>query len=259
MSNNAIEICNLTFGYTQKEVFQQLSLSFAEGDFCAMIGPNGSGKTTLLKAIAGILSPKVESNVLIYNKLIKNYSRNALAKKLAFVAQRQEVVFDFSVFDTVMMGRNPYQKRWDSGSKNDEDIVTNVLQQTRLWHLRDRMLAHLSGGEMQRVMIARAMAQQTPILLLDEPLANLDIAHKFEIMDILKELNQTNHTTILIILHDFSFAKQYTDKTLLLNEGKVELFAESSSVITTSHIQQVFNLSTEYQVDEWGNIRREGR
>ncbi|MDD4395787.1 MAG: ABC transporter ATP-binding protein, partial [Bacteroidales bacterium] len=144
----------------------------------------------------------------------------------------------------------------EANSSVDEQIVSDILQKTHLWELKDRMLGHLSGGEMQRTMIARAMAQQSPILLLDEPLANLDIAHKFEIMDILKELNQVNQTTIIIILHDFSFAKQYTDQTLLLNRGKVQLFSDSNSVITTNNIQNAFSLSEDYQVDSRGNIIR---
>lgn len=249
-----IEIRNLSFAYTKKKVLDNLSLTFEKGDFCAIIGPNGSGKTTLMRAIAGILSPLVLDKILINNKLIKQYSRNELARQLAFVPQRQDVVFDFSVFDTVMMGRNPYQKSWESGSSHDEKIVSDILKETKLWDLKDRMLAHLSGGEMQRTMIARAMAQQTPLLLLDEPLANLDVAHKYEIMNLLAELNQSQKTTILIILHDFSFAKQYARHTLLLRDGKKQLYDVSDKVVNTENIRTSFDLSVDYQVDKWGNV-----
>jgi iron complex transport system ATP-binding protein len=181
-----------------------------------------------------------------------------LAHQVAFVPQREEIIFDFSVYDMVMMGRNPYQSRWAGESAEDKRIVEEVLANCRLSPLRDRMLTQLSGGEMQRALIARAMAQQTPVLLLDEPLSNLDIIHKFEIMDILKKLNLSQKTTILIIMHDFPFAKQYTQKTILLKEGVKVHDGKTDEVLTPEIIRQIFDLHDDYIIDVYGNIRKEG-
>ena len=250
-----INISNLSFSYTDKNVLKDISLHIQEGDFCALMGLNGSGKTTLLMLITRLLA-EFSGNIKIHNKNIAEYTHKALAQQIAFVPQREEIIFDFSVYDTVMMGRNPYQSRWTGESIEDKRIVEEVLANCRLSSLRNRMLTQLSGGEMQRTLIARAMAQQTPVLLLDEPLSNLDIIHKFEIMDILKKLNFSQKTTILIILHDFSFAKQYTLKTILLKEGSKTHDGKTEEILTPEIIKQVFDLHNGYIIDLYGNVRK---
>ncbi|MEG2070710.1 MAG: ABC transporter ATP-binding protein [Bacteroidales bacterium] len=250
-----ITIDQFSYSYDKKKVLSNLSVHFEKADFCAIMGPNGSGKSTLLKAMAHLLEDK-ESRIILDGKSFKDYGAIELAQKVAYVPQRQEIIFDFSVYDVVMMGRNPYQSRWEFGNATDDAIVMKVLKQTHLTHLKERMLRQLSGGELQRTLIARAMAQQAPIMLLDEPLANLDIAHKFEIMDILSELNHLHNVTILIILHDFPFALQYTNKTLLLKEGILQKFGTTEQVMTPALIRQVFDLGSEYEITPQGNISK---
>lgn len=249
-----IQIENLSFAYPQKEVLKNINLDIAPADFCALIGPNGSGKSTLLKAIAGLLSPQAESNVTLQHQVISRLSAMELAKILAYVPQHQDIVFDYPVFDTILMGRFPHQNHWSTMSQKDADIVEDIMHKTNLTHLRDRMLSQLSGGELQRTMIARAMAQQTPILLLDEPLSNLDITHKYEIMDILKELNQNERVTIIIILHEFSFVKRYANKTLILNDGTIQNFGPTDEVFNIGNLQTAFHLSPEYIIDQYGTV-----
>lgn len=249
-----IQIENLSFAYPQKEVLKNINLDIAPADFCALIGPNGSGKSTLLKAIAGLLSPQAESNVTLQHQVISRLSAMELAKILAYVPQHQDIVFDYPVFDTILMGRFPHQSHWSTMSQKDADIVEDIMHKTNLTHLRDRMLSQLSGGELQRTMIARAMAQQTPILLLDEPLSNLDITHKYEIMDILKELNQNERVTIIIILHEFSFVKRYANKTLILNDGTIQNFGPTDEVFNIWNLQTAFHLSPEYIIDQYGTV-----
>lgn len=251
-----IKVNNLTFGYTQKKVLKNIDFSLSKGDFCALVGANGSGKSTLLKAIAGLLSTEASSAIEIENQTLTDISPRELAKKIAYVPQRQDVIFDFSVFDVVMMGRHPYQNHWSKGDAQDYQIVEEMLHKTNLIHLKDKMLTQLSGGEMQRTMIARAMAQQTPILLLDEPLSNLDITHKFEIMDILQELNQQEKVSIIIILHDFSFVKKYSSKTLIISDGTVQNYGNTNEVFKIENLQQAFQFSSNYFMDEHGNIMR---
>lgn len=246
---------NLSFAYDEKRVIENLSFHLSKGEMCTVMGLNGSGKSTLLKLISKLL-PLKEGEILIHGKSISSYNARTMAQNIAYVPQHQDIIFDFSVYDTVMMGRNPYQGRWETESAEDREIVAEVLDQCNLTFLKDRMLTQLSGGEMQRTLIARAMAQQSPVMLLDEPLSNLDIVHKYEIMDILANLNRTRQSTIVLILHDFPFAKLYTNKTLLLESNHEYFFGETTRILTPDIIKKVFHLSEEYQIDPLGNITK---
>lgn len=250
-----IDVQELQFAYSQKQVLQHVSLHLEKGDFCAIVGPNGSGKTTLLKLMTGLLQP-LGGSVQVGGQPLNSLSAMEKARLMAYVAQRQEVVFDFSVFDTVLMGRNPHQSRWETASSYDVQVVKEVLQLTGLADYRNRMLTELSGGEVQRVMIARAMAQQTPVILLDEPLSNLDITYQFEVMDILQHLNKQNNTTIVIILHDLSFVKKYAHKVLMLQSGTLQHFGPVDDVLTEPNVREVFHLSSHYGLDANGHVYR---
>ena len=250
-----LAIHNLTFSYDKKAVLDGISFEVPAGDFCAVIGPNGSGKSTLLKAVSGLLPEnEVRTAVSVDGQPLSGYTPIALARKVAYVPQRVDIVFDFTVFDTVMMGRHPHQSRWETGTPHDIEVVTEMLDKTGLLHLKDRMLTQLSGGEVQRVMIARAMAQQTPILLLDEPLSNLDVTHKFEVMRLLRALNRDRNVTVLIVVHDFAFAKQFAATTLLLKNGKLLAHGKTGEVITLPIIRDAFDMGGDYRLDERGNV-----
>ena len=250
-----ISVKELSFSYDKKPVLADLSFGLAAGDFCAVIGPNGSGKSTLLKAVSGLLpEPSVKSAVSVDGQPLSGYTPLLLARKVAYVPQRVDIVFDFTVFDTVMMGRHPHQSRWETGTPHDIEVVNEMLGKTGLLHLKDRMLTQLSGGEVQRVMIARAMAQQTPILLLDEPLSNLDVTHKFEVMRLLRTLNREQNVTVLIVVHDFAFAKQFAATTLLLKNGKRLAYGKTDEVITLPMIRDAFDMDDDYLLDERGNV-----
>lgn len=236
-------------------IFNDLSVSFPQGGFCSILGPNGSGKTTLLKCIVGLLQPS-GGTIMLEGKPMGEYKMMELARKIAYVPQYQDIVFDISVFDYVMLGRNPYQTPWEMQRVEDKEIVEAMLQKCNVWHYRDTLIQSLSGGERQRVMIARAMAQQTSILLLDEPLSNIDVTHKFEIMDILQELNEERHVTVLIILHDLPIAKAYSKEILLLKEGKMLHFGDKSAVLTEENIRSCFDLTERYAVSEEGFITK---
>ena len=250
-----ISVNHLTFSYDKKSALEDISFEIPEGDFCAVIGPNGSGKSTLLKAVSGLLSEGVVKRaVSVDGQSLSDYTPLTLARKVAYVPQRVDIVFDFTVFDTVMMGRHPHQSRWETGTPHDVEVVTEMLAKTGLLHLKNRMLTQLSGGEVQRVMIARAMAQQTPILLLDEPLSNLDVTHKFEVMRLLRTLNLDRKVTVMIVVHDFAFAKQFASTTLLLKGGKLLAYGKTKEVVTLPMIRDAFNMGDDYLLDERGNV-----
>ena len=252
---DCINIANLTFAYDNRVIFNDLSVSFPRGGFCSILGPNGSGKTTLLKCIVGLLQPS-GGTILLEGKPMSEYKMMDLARKIAYVPQYQDIVFDISVFDYVMLGRNPYQTPWEMQRAEDKEIVEAMLQKCNVWHYRDTLIQSLSGGERQRVMIARAMAQQTGIMLLDEPLSNIDVTHKFEIMDILQELNEERNVTVLIILHDLPIAKAYSKQVLLLKDGKMLHFGDKNMVLTEENIRNCFDLTERYAVSEEGFITK---
>lgn len=250
-----ITVDNLTFAYDDRVIFNDLSVSFPQGGFCSILGPNGSGKTTLLKCIVGLLQPS-GGTIMLEGKPMSEYKMMDLARKIAYVPQYQDIVFDISVFDYVMLGRNPYQTPWEMQRAEDKEIVEAMLQKCNVWYYRDTLIQSLSGGERQRVMIARAMAQQTGIMLLDEPLSNIDVTHKFEIMDILQQLNEERNVTVLIILHDLPIAKAYSKEILLLKEGKMLQYGDKNAVLTEENIRSCFDLTERYAVSEEGFITK---
>jgi len=253
-----LSISNISYKYQKDNVLKNLSFELQKGDYCAIIGPNGSGKTTLLNIISGAFK-KQEGDICISGKKIEDYQVKDLAKQISVVPQRSEPVYHFSVFEMVMFGRHPYQTRWNYYNPEDEYIVTDALQKTNLWSLKDRMTSQLSGGEFQRTLIARAIAQQAPLMLLDEPLANLDIPHQFEILEILSELNCTQQTTILMVIHDVSLALQNIPKCLLLKNGQLTYFGDTSNICRQNMIFNLFDLDESFVIDEFGNVRKKRR
>jgi len=248
-------VSNIYYHYQKEFVLQDVSFELKKGDYGAIIGPNGSGKTTLLNIISGTLK-KQQGEIYISGKKIENYSIIELAKQISVVPQRSEPVYHFSVFDMVMFGRHPYQTRWNYYNPEDEAIVIDALRKTNLLSLKDRMTSQLSGGEFQRTLIARAIVQQAPLMLLDEPLANLDIPHQFEILDILTELNDTQQSTILMVIHDIALALQTIPKSLLLKNGRLTYFGNTENIVRQKLIFALFDLDDSFEVDEFGNIRK---
>lgn len=251
-----IKLKNINYSHDQEPFIEDLTLRIQRGRFCALLGPNGSGKSTLLKLMVGLLKPQF-GNILIEDFDIRNLKTNELAQMISYVPQREDVIFEFSVYDTVMMGRNPYQGRWQVPNHADHQLVQETLKRTHLNHLQHRMLSQLSGGELQRALIARAIVQQTPIMLLDEPLANIDIAHKYEIMDILSNLQHDTGVTIVVVLHDFSIAAQYCDETILMSNGKIIQQGSFKEVITDASLSDIFHLDNRFHLDNQGNIYSE--
>ncbi len=251
---NSIEIEHITFGYDKTPLFQDLSAVIADGEFCALMGPNGSGKTTLLKCICGLL-PFTSGDIRVNGKTIREYETVELAKLVSYVPQRQDNVFDISVYDLVMMGLYPYQKKWQLPSVEDDAVVCEMLERCNLTHLRGRLLRELSGGELQRSLIARAMAQQTPIMLLDEPLSNLDVSHRYEIMDILADLNRQG-VMVIIIMHDFPMALEYATHALLVKHGSVVQHDVKERVLTPENIRSCFDLSEDFRIEPNGFISK---
>ena len=238
-----IELKDVTYGYTDKEVLHNVSVRFDTGGMYAIMGANGCGKTTLLRLVAGLLSPH-SGEVTVEGKSVKQYSAIQLARRLAYVRQYPQTDFEFSAFETVLMGRNPYQRRLQNESQRDWDIVEQCMKQTNTWHLRLAKPNQMSGGELQRVMLARALAQQTPVMLLDEPVSNLDIAHQFEILELLRTVNREEHKTILIVIHDLNLALQFCDDLMLIHNGALLFHGRMADGLTTENIATAYGVKS---------------
>lgn len=233
-----LEIKGLNFAYDKsKLVLKNVSFSLDQGDILAVIGPNGSGKSTLLKCINNILSPN-EGDISLDGKKIEKYSMRDLSKKIGYVPQIEQRGFPSTVFDTILMGRKPYIS-WEPSSK-DLKIVSDIIERLDLKDLSMREINQLSGGQRQKVFVARALAQQPDILLLDEPTSNLDLKHQLEVLDIIKK-EVENGRSAIIAIHDLNMAVRYSDNLVMLKEGKV--FASGGlEVINSKNIESVYDV-----------------
>jgi iron complex transport system ATP-binding protein len=225
-----------------------LSLSVNEGEFCSVLGGNGSGKTTLLRLMSGFLSAN-SGKILIKNIEIKKYSRAELSKIIAFVQQINPVVFPYSVFEIVAMGRAPYLTSIRFENANDLNVINKYLQIFELYDLRNKSITQISGGELQRTFICRALVQEPKILIMDEPVSHLDIKHQLASYRILKELNKSLNLTIILVSHDLNMTLKYSDKVILMKLGKVVQYDLPENVLTTTNIKSVFDVQANYIFD----------
>lgn len=234
-----IRSTQLIFGYNDNLILRGINLTIPRGDFVGIIGPNGSGKSTLLGLLSGVLQP-TDGAIYVKEQTIHMMRPRELAKTMAVVPQSTELAYDFTAYEIVAMGRYPHQGRWSQESSKDREVIRLAMEETGIWHLRDQMVTHMSGGERQRVIIARALAQEPEVILLDEPTSNLDINYQIEIFDLLRELNRQGKT-IVVVSHDLNLASLYCEHLLLLSEGRVFAFGTPDEVLTVKHIRQVYN------------------
>jgi iron complex transport system ATP-binding protein len=234
-----LKISNLFSGYSQNEVIKNIYFEINDGEFVGIIGPNGSGKTTLFRTITKIIT-KYTGELLYKDKEIKDWSIRLLAREIAVVPQFLLLTFPFNVYDFIALGRTPYLGRFQPLSIHDNEIIDRSMQITECFHLAERLVTELSGGELQRVFLAQALTQEPKLLLLDEPTSHLDIGHQVEILHLLKKLNKEQGLTILIILHDLNLASDYSDRLILLQEGTVYKMGLPSEVLTYQNIEAVY-------------------
>ncbi len=240
--NTAIEVNNLVCQYDHKTAVDRISFSVRQGEFFIIIGPNGSGKSTLMNAIAG-LAKMAQGEIKIKNQPLKDYTQKNLARTIAMVRQQANVDFPFTVSQVVMMGRAPHQGLLGLENAVDVAAVKKALAFTDLQRLADRRIHQLSGGECQRVFIARAICQDPEIMLLDEPTAALDLAHQTRIMDLMEKLKNEKQTTIIMISHDINLASLYADNLILLKEGRIIENGTPDKVLTYNVLEPAYGCS----------------
>ncbi|GBC75324.1 putative siderophore transport system ATP-binding protein YusV [archaeon HR06] len=236
-----LEAKDLTSGYKDEDIIKDISLKVKPREILGILGPNGSGKTTLLRSLSRVLKPK-KGLVLLDGKDIYSLNQREVAKSLGFLSQIQSITFGFKAFEIVLMGRNPYLKGFQWESDRDFKVVKEAMLATNTWHLAERNINELSGGEIQRVFLARALAQEPDILLLDEPTAHLDLSHQLEIMDLVKSLCKEKGLAVISVFHDFNLAARYCDNIILMKEGKIHSYGKVDKVLNEKNIREVFKV-----------------
>ncbi len=234
-----LELENVSFQYDRKLVLDNISLQVGEGEFVSIIGPNGSGKTTLLRLMDGIIRAE-KGKVELKGRDLAHLSRRYVAKLVAVVPQETTLTFPFSVREVILMGRAPRLPVFGFESGSDFEIATQAMEMTGTVRFSGRSMASLSGGERQRVLIARALAQQPEIMLLDEPTAFLDIRHQVEIFELVRTLRERKGLTVVTVTHDINLASLYSDRIVLLKEGKIFAEGRPEDVLTPANLEDVY-------------------
>lgn len=245
---NVFSLSDVHFSYDGEEAVSGVTLDIAAGEYISLIGPNGAGKTTLLRLMSGILKPS-RGEVWIMETPAGRLGRVEIARRVAVVPQESGVTFSFTVEEVVLMGRFPHLGPYGFEGPHDFEAAHEAMRVTETIEFRDRHIQDLSGGERRRVIIARALAQEAEILLLDEPTAFLDIKHQVEIMTLIKRLKEEKDLTVVTTTHDLNLAAAFSDRMVLLKEGRLFKDGPPREVISEEVLSQAYE--TAVDVKEW--------
>lgn len=249
-----LEARGLRLGYDGRQVIRGADLALAHGEFLGLIGPNGAGKSTLLRALAGRLRPEA-GEVLLEGLPLAQRPRRAVARVMAVVPQLSTPPFEFTVREIVAMGRTPHLGRLQGERPADREAIARALELTDTAELADRPVTELSGGEFQRVVIARALAQEAPVMLLDEPAAHLDLGHQAAIFELLVRLNRDEGRSILCVSHDLNLAGQYCDRLVALKDGRTVANGTPQAVMTEERITELYGARVQVDTGPHGRPR----
>lgn len=241
LTENVVELKNITIKYEDLKIIDSINLNVKKGEFVSIIGPNGAGKSTILKAITKNVEIS-NGNIYLKGKDVNSILHKERAQIIGFVPQEYNITFNFSVQDIVSMGRNPYVKRMSKEKDNDKKIVENSLRKTNTLQFRNKSFNNLSGGEKQRVITARALAQEPEILILDEATSNLDMHHQLELLELIYWLNRENGLTVLAVMHDLNLASRFSDRLVLMNKGKIFEEGKPEDVLTEKVLSKVYDM-----------------
>ena len=237
-----LEVQSLNVAYGARPVLRDINLSLMPGSVVGLIGPNGAGKSTLIRAMSGVL-PAQSGRICVNGQLLSRLSPAQRARWVAVVPQARNLPPAFSAWETVALGRTPYLNWLGQLSTRDETAIQTAMQRTDTLELAGRLVGELSGGEQQRLLIARALAQAAPILLLDEPTSHLDLQYQFGLLDLVHQLAKKDGLSILLALHDLNLVARYTDQVVLLVGGQVQAAGTPREVLTSSRLSQVYHVN----------------
>ena len=255
MNTHAVPLFTISkgcFAYRATNVLQDIDLNLAPGRFYGLIGPNGSGKTTLLDLLTATRSLQ-KGQLFFQGRPLAEYAKKELAVRIALVPQQFAMGFDFTVAELVLMGRYPHIPRFSNPTVRDLDLVEKAMAVMQIQTLRHRLITDLSGGEKQRVVVARALAQDTEVLVLDEATANLDIHHTIEIMHVIRKLVRDESRTVIAAIHDLNLAAAFCDQVIVLKEGRIFSAGPVAEVLTSRLIAEVFQVEAQVQAATHGH------
>lgn len=233
---------SITVGYGERQIIRDLDLRIATGELTVIVGPNACGKSTLLRALSRLHAPS-QGRVLLDGKDISSLPTKQVAQRLGFLPQSPSAPQGLAVGDLVARGRYPHQPFLQQWSRRDEDAVRLAMRSTRVEHLADRGIDELSGGQRQRVWLALALAQDTPLLLLDEPTTYLDVAHQIEVLELCTRIRDEHGKTLVLVLHDLNQTARYADRVIAMSDGAIRAVGPPAEVFTPETIQEVFGLA----------------
>lgn len=233
---------NVSCGYDNVDIVNNVTFKAERGEILCIVGPNGCGKSTLLKAISKLIEYK--GSIILDSNDIKNFNSKELAKNIALMTQNNAIYFPYTVYETVALGRYPYLKgTFSSLSKKDEAIVIESINTVGLIKLKDKLISELSGGQLQRVFLARSFAQTPEVILLDEPTNHLDLKYQIEILEHLKLWASENNKIVICVLHDLNLVNLFSEKVLLLNQGKIIEKGTPKDVLSEAHLKEVYSIN----------------
>lgn len=241
-----LKVENIYYEIDDVTILKDISLAIEKGDFVGIIGPNGSGKSTLLKNVYRVLKP-TRGSIYLNAKKLSAQTNKQIAKELAVVSQEFDYGFDFTVREIVLMGRYPLKEFYEIQNKEDERIVDLALERVGLKSFKNRSFLTLSGGEKQRVLIARAIAQETEFIIMDEPTNHLDVGYQMKVMDLIRSLDKT----VLTAIHDLNMAMVYCDKIIVINDGVIVQTGNPTEVITEELIQTIYDVPAHIEYNQF--------
>jgi iron complex transport system ATP-binding protein len=236
-----LRIDDISVRYDKRQVLQHVSLSVASGEVVALVGPNGAGKSTLIRAVSGVV-PLQNGEIHINGSILSRLSTMERARHLAVVPQARSLPPAFTVYESVLLGRTPHMGWLGRMGPGDRERVHYALEHTEMLPLAERYVGELSGGEQQRVLLARALAQDTPVLLLDEPTTHLDLQHRESLIQLIRDLAANKNLAVLMVLHDLNLAGAYADRVALLVQGQVQAVGLPNEVLTEANLSRVYQI-----------------
>ena len=252
---NKIEVAHLCWQPDKKvrPILNDINAMLTSGEFYGILGPNGAGKTSIVRQILS-LQASDGGAVFLDEKNVKQLSRKEMAGCLSFLPQDIKSDVDFTAYDVVAMGREPHRKRFSPLSAEDKKKIEEAMEFTNCLHLKDKSISFMSGGERQRVMIARTIAQDTPWIILDEPVSNLDVRHQADLMVVLERLRKEKGKTIIAILHDLNLAAAFCSRIILMKQGQIYRMGETKDVLTEANLSKVYELSFDFFENHQGRM-----
>jgi iron complex transport system ATP-binding protein len=233
----------LFFSYEKNlDVLRNINLNIKTGEFVGIVGPNGCGKSTLINILCRVLELD-KGKILIDNISFHKISQNELAKRVSVVPQESYFEFDFTALEIVLMGRLPYLSRFQLEGPKDHDLAKKAMQKTKCWKFKDKYMRQLSGGEKQRVILARALVQEPKLLLLDEPTSHLDLNFQYDVLDLISDMNKKKKITIISVFHDINLASKYCSRLILMDKGKVIADGKPLDVINSENLSKIYDFN----------------